>query len=413
MSLFIENIRQGIGSLKSHRLRAVITSSIIAIGITALVGILTSIDAMNNAISKTMSRMGSQSFTISNRLRVERFGVPADFPNIHYDQAHQFENYFGNKFPVSIALNASFNSKVKCNHLETNPNIKVIGIEEDYLKTSNYEIDAGRNFTPNDIRMNLPLAIIGYDIRNDLFKSSDIPGRSIGEIISIDGKPFKVVGELKKKGSSMGMSGGDRLVYIPIHNARQSFASVTDNCTITIQVDNVQELDAEMNESYTLMRRIRLLKPADNDDFSIVKSDALAKDAKENMAMVSGVGTLIGIITLLGAAVSLMNIMLVSVTERTREIGLRKALGATSINIRNQFLIEAIIICQLGGIGGIILGLLLGNLVALGLGSGFIAPWAWIIMAFVVCIVVGLLAGLYPANKASKLDPIEALRHDG
>jgi len=209
------------------------------------------------------------------------------------------------------------------------------------------------------------------------------------------------------------MSGGDRLVYIPIHNARQSFASVTDNCTITIQVDNVQELDAEMNESYTLMRRIRLLKPADTDDFSIVKSDALAKDAKENMAMVSGVGTLIGIITLLGAAVSLMNIMLVSVTERTREIGLRKALGATSINIRNQFLIEAIIICQLGGIGGIILGLLLGNLVALGLGSGFIAPWAWIIMAFVVCIIVGLLAGLYPANKASKLDPIEALRHDG
>jgi putative ABC transport system permease protein len=161
------------------------------------------------------------------------------------------------------------------------------------------------------------------------------------------------------------------------------------------------------------MRRIRLLKPADTDDFSIVKSDALAKDAKENMAMVSGVGTLIGIITLLGAAVSLMNIMLVSVTERTREIGLRKALGATSINIRNQFLIEAIIICQLGGIGGIILGLLLGNLVALGLGSGFIAPWNWIIMAFLVCIIVGLLAGLYPANKASKLDPIEALRHDG
>jgi putative ABC transport system permease protein len=144
-----------------------------------------------------------------------------------------------------------------------------------------------------------------------------------------------------------------------------------------------------------------------------VKSDALAKDAKDNMAMVSGVGTLIGIITLLGAAVSLMNIMLVSVTERTREIGLRKALGATSLNIRNQFLIEAIIICQLGGIGGIILGLLLGNLVALGLGSGFIAPWAWIIMAFVVCIIVGLLAGLYPANKASKLDPIEALRHEG
>ena len=410
--MFLENIRQGFGSLKSHKVRAVITASIIAIGITALVGILTSIDAMNNAISKTMSKMGSQSFNISNRVSVERFGVADDFKPITYEQAHQFENYFGSKLPVSLSLNASFNSKIKYRGEETNPNIKILGVEEDYLKTANYEIDAGRNFTPNDIRMNLPLAVIGSDIVNDLFLESDLVGRSIGKTIGIDGKPFKVVGELKKKGSSMGMSGGDRLVFIPIHNARQSFASVYDNCNISVLVNKVEELEPEMNDAYTFMRRIRRLKPSDPDNFMITKSDALAKDAQKNMAMVSGVGTLIGIITLLGAAVSLMNIMLVSVTERTREIGLRKALGATSKNIRNQFLLEAIVICQLGGLGGIILGLLLGNLVALGLGSGFIAPWNWIVMAFIVCIVVGLVAGLYPASKASKLDPIEALRHD-
>lgn len=410
--MFVENIRQGFGSLKSHKVRAVITASIIAIGITALVGILTSIDAMNSAISKTMSKMGSQSFNISNRVSVERFGVADDFNAITYEQAHQFENYFGSKLPVSLSLNASFNSKIKFRGEETNPNIKILGVEEDYLKTANYEIDAGRNFTPNDIRMNLPLAVIGSDIVNDLFLESDLVGRSIGKTISIDGKPFKVVGELKKKGSSMGMSGGDRLVFIPIHNARQSFASVYDNCNISVLVNKVEELEPEMNDAYTFMRRIRRLKPSDPDNFMITKSDALAKDAQKNMAMVSGVGTLIGIITLLGAAVSLMNIMLVSVTERTREIGLRKALGATSKNIRNQFLLEAIVICQLGGLGGIVLGLLLGNLVALGLGSGFIAPWNWIVMAFIVCIVVGLVAGLYPASKASKLDPIEALRHD-
>ncbi len=410
--MFVENIRQGFGSLKSHKVRAVITASIIAIGITALVGILTSIDAMNSAISKTMSKMGSQSFNISNRVSVERFGVADDFKAITYEQAHQFENYFGSKLPVSLSLNASFNSKIKFRGEETNPNIKILGVEEDYLKTANYEIDAGRNFTPNDIRMNLPLAVIGSDIVNDLFLESDLVGRSVGKTISIDGKPFKVVGELKKKGSSMGMSGGDRLVFIPIHNARQSFASVYDNCNISVLVNKVEELEPEMNDAYTFMRRIRRLKPSDPDNFMITKSDALAKDAQKNMAMVSGVGTLIGIITLLGAAVSLMNIMLVSVTERTREIGLRKALGATSKNIRNQFLLEAIVICQLGGLGGIILGLLLGNLVALGLGSGFIAPWNWIVMAFIVCIVVGLVAGLYPANRASKLDPIEALRHD-
>ncbi len=412
MSLFLENIRQGFGSLKSHKVRATITASIIAIGITALVGILTSIDAMNNAISKTMSRMGSQSFNISNRTSVERFGVADDFKPISYEQAHQFETYLGNKLPVSLSLTASFNSKIKCQGQETNPNIKVLGVEEDYLKTANYEIAAGRNFTSNDIRMNLPLAVVGYDIVKDLFLESDLEGRSLGRTIQIDGKPFKVVGELKKKGSSMGMSGGDRLIFIPIHNARQSFASVNNNCNISVMVDKVEDLDREMNEAYTFMRRIRRLKPSDPDNFTITKSDALAKDAQENMAMVSGVGTLIGVITLLGAAVSLMNIMLVSVTERTREIGLRKALGATSKNIRDQFLLEAIVICQLGGIGGIILGLLLGNLVAMGLGSGFIAPWNWIIMAFVVCILVGLLAGIYPARKASKLDPIEALRHD-
>jgi putative ABC transport system permease protein len=412
LSLFVENIRQGFGSLKSHKVRASITASIIAIGITALVGILTSIDAMNNAISKTMSKMGSQSFNISNRTSVERFGVADDFDPITYEQAHQFEAFYGAELPVSLSLTASFNSKIKYQNQETNPNIKVLGVEEDYLKTANYEISAGRNFTPNDIRMNLPLAVVGYDIVKDLFLESDLEGCGLGKTISIDGKPFKIVGELKKKGSSMGMSGGDRLVFIPIHNARQSFASVINNCNISVLVDQVDHLESEMNEAYTIMRRIRRLRPSDSDDFAITKSDALAKDAQENMAMVSGVGTLIGIITLLGAAVSLMNIMLVSVTERTREIGLRKALGATSKNIRDQFLVEAIVICQIGGLGGIVLGLLLGNLVAMGLGSGFIAPWNWILMAFVVCILVGLLAGLYPARKASKLDPIEALRHD-
>ena len=410
--MFVENIRQGFGSLKSHKVRAVITASIIAIGITALVGILTSIDAMNNAISKTMSKMGSQSFNISNRVSVERFGVADDFKPITYEQAHRFEAFYNNKLPVSLSLNASFNSKIKFQNQETNPNIKILGVEEDYLKTANYEIAAGRNFTPNDIRMNLPLAVVGYDIVKDLFLESDLQGRSIGRTISIDGKPFKVVGELKKKGSSMGMSGGDRLVFIPIHNARQSFASVYDNCNISVLVDKVGDLELEMNEAYTMMRRIRRLRPSDNDDFVMSKSDALAKDAQKNMAMVSGVGTLIGIITLLGAAVSLMNIMLVSVTERTREIGTRKALGATRSAIALQFLLEAILVSLLGGLVGTVLGILVGNGLSSAMGGVFILPWNWIGLAFGVCLVVGVAAGFYPARKAAALDPIEALRYE-
>lgn len=411
--LLLENIRQGFGSLKSHRLRATITAAIIAIGIMAMVGILTSIDAMNSAITKTMSRMGAHSFSISNKIGVERWGEPEDFKAIPYRQAHQFEEIFGNKYPVSISINAGFNSKVRFNKLETNPNIRVTGVEEDFLKTDNLELMAGRNFTSNDIKMSLPLAIVGNDILQKLFPGSDQLGRSLGKIILIDGKPYRIIGELGKRGSSMGMSGGDRMVLIGINNARQDFSNVYDNCKITVEVETVNDLDNQMNEAYTLMRRLRRLKPTDSDNFSLVKSETLANDAKKNMAMVSGVGTLIGIITLIGAAVSLMNIMLVSVTERTREIGLRKSLGATAKIIRNQFLTEAIIICQLGGIAGIIFGIGLGNIVALVLQAGFIVPWNWILMAFVLCMIVGLTAGYYPARRAAKLDPIEALRHDG
>jgi putative ABC transport system permease protein len=167
-----------------------------------------------------------------------------------------------------------------------------------------------------------------------------------------------------------------------------------------------------MSEAYSMMRRIKRLKPEDEDNFVLQQSSAMAKEALENIKMVSGVGTVIAIITLLGAAVSLMNIMLVSVTERTREIGLRKALGATARQVKNQFLVEAVVICQIGGLGGIILGLIIGNLVGAALGAGFVAPWEWMVLALVVCVVVGLLAGLYPAQKAAKLDPIEALRFD-
>ena len=198
----------------------------------------------------------------------------------------------------------------------------------------------------------------------------------------------------------------------PVTRARRDMKMASDNCVITVAVDAVIDLEGSMSEAYSMMRRIKRLTPADEDNFLIQQSSALAKEALENIKMVSGVGTVIAIITLLGAAVSLMNIMLVSVTERTREIGLRKALGATAKQIKNQFLVEAVVICQIGGLGGIILGLIIGNLVGAALGAGFVAPWEWMVLALVVCVVVGLLAGLYPAQKAAKLDPIEALRFD-
>ena len=411
--MFAENIKQGLGSVKAHATRAVITSSIIAIGIAALVGILTSISAMQIAVTKTFSKMGSQSFTIKNAGGVKRYGEVDDNTRLTFDEAWEFQKRMeGRNSTVALSINADFAGKASFQSAETNPNVRVIGIDEDYLKTANYELGAGRTFTDNEVTRAVPVVVVGQEIVDKLFPGSDKMGRAINQVIAVNGKPYRVVGSLQTKGSSMGMSGGDRVIFVPITRAKRDMKNMQDNCMINVAVDKVLDLDESMSEAYTLMRRIKRLKPGEDENFVIQQSTAMAKEALENIKMVSGVGTVIAIITLLGAAVSLMNIMLVSVTERTREIGLRKALGATAKQIKNQFLIEAVVICQIGGAGGIILGLIIGNLVGVALGAGFVAPWEWMLLAVVVCIVVGLGAGLYPASRASRLDPIEALRFD-
>ena len=413
MSMFAENIKQGLGSVKAHATRAVITSSIIAIGIAALVGILTSISAMQIAVTKTFSKMGSQSFTIKNAGGVKRYGEVDDNTRLTFDEAWEFQKRMqGRNSTVALSINADFAGKASFQSAETNPNVRVIGIDEDYLKTANYELGAGRTFTDNEVTRAVPVVVVGQEIVDKLFPGSDKIGRAINQVIAVNGKPYRVVGSLQTKGSSMGMSGGDRVIFVPITRAKRDMKNMQDNCMINVAVDKVLDLDESMSEAYTLMRRIKRLKPGEDENFVIQQSTAMAKEALENIKMVSGVGTVIAIITLLGAAVSLMNIMLVSVTERTREIGLRKALGATAKQIKNQFLIEAVVICQIGGVGGILLGLIIGNLVGVALGAGFVAPWEWMLLAVVVCIVVGLGAGLYPASRASRLDPIEALRFD-
>jgi len=413
MSMFAENIKQGLGSVKAHATRAVITSSIIAIGIAALVGILTSISAMQIAVTKTFSKMGSQSFTIKNAGGVKRYGEVDDNTRLTFDEAWEFQKRMeGRNSTVALSINADFAGKASFQSAETNPNVRVIGIDEDYLKTANYELGAGRTFTDNEVTRAVPVVVVGQEIVDKLFPGSDKMGRAINQVIAVNGKPYRVVGSLQTKGSSMGMSGGDRVIFVPITRAKRDMKNMQDNCMINVAVDMVLDLDESMSEAYTLMRRIKRLKPGEDENFVIQQSTAMAKEALENIKMVSGVGTVIAIITLLGAAVSLMNIMLVSVTERTREIGLRKALGATAKQIKNQFLIEAVVICQIGGAGGILLGLIIGNLVGVALGAGFVAPWEWMLLAVVVCIVVGLGAGLYPASRASRLDPIEALRFD-
>lgn len=407
-----ENIAIAIDSIKANRLRALITMLIIAIGITALVGILSAIDAIKNGINNNFTDMGANTFTIRNadvNIRVGRKGRKARrYESITYKEALRFKNEFN--FPVITSVNtmASFSARLKFENAKTNPNIQVFGADENYLLTAGYDLEKGRNFNPSEINGSTHVAIIGKDVEKALFGSKK---SALDKHIKVGSGRYKVIGVLKPKGNSSGF-GGDKIAVIPLNNARQYFGRPDMSFTINVLAKNPALLDIMLNEARGAFRKIRKLPLGAHDDFDIIKSDSLANLLIDNLQKVTMGATIIGLITLLGAAIGLMNIMLVSVTERTREIGVRKAMGATQTIIKNQFLIESVVICVMGGLIGIVFGIIIGNLISLALETGFFIPWFWIITGVVICIVVGLMSGYLPAKRASQLDPIESLRFE-
>ena len=407
----LENIKIALRSIRSQLLRTVLTIMIIAIGITALVGILTAIDSIKAAINKEFAIMGANTFSIRNRgsrVQVGKRGKkPKRYKVISYQEAMAFREGYTYPSKICISSLASWNATLKYKNLKTNPNITVFGGDENYLVTSGYDIDKGRNFTSLEIKNNAHTIIIGPEVANTLFPIED----PIDKVISVGNGKYKIIGVLKERGSSMGMS-GDKNCIIPITSARQYYATERTSYVINVLTYGPQHLDPAISEATGMFRVIRKVALKDEENFELSRSDNLASVLIENLKFVTIAATIIGIITLMGAAIGLMNIMLVSVSERTREIGIRKAMGATSLSIKRQFLTEAIIICQLGGLIGVILGVTMGNVVGALMDTSFIIPWLWIISGFMLCFGVGLIAGYYPASKASKLDPIDALRYE-
>lgn len=411
---FSEILSQAFRSVKANALRAILTLIIIAVGITALVGILTSIDALLFTMNDNFSRMGANSFEIrpkgftihsSRGGRQEKKGPPIDFR-----QAMEFKERFD--FPganVSVSGWGTSNAVIKYANEKTNPTVFVFGGDDLYLDIEGYDLDLGRNFTHVEQESGTQVAIIGMDIVNDLFKKNAMA--AMGKDILIDSRRFTVIGILTSKGASMNQS-ADRRVIIPLVTLRTMYGYADKNYDINASTASALDMDDAISAAIGTMRSVRNLRVKEENDFQIRQSDNLMNILKENTATIrlSTIG--IGLITLLGAAIGLMNIMLVSVTERTREIGISKALGATRSNILTQFLAEAVLICQVGGIVGIILGIGLGNVVAMLLDGKFIIPWGWMILGFITCMIVGLVSGLYPALKASRLDPIESLRYE-
>ena len=411
IAIFKDNLKIAIRAIQSNKLRAVLTICIIAFGIMALVGILTAIDAIKSSLTSQFTMMGANSFTISSRgMNIQVGNEKQRIRNhtlISYREAIQFKEMFTEPAWVSVSYNATGMSTVKYGTEETNPNVNLIGIDENYLAVSGYEIENGRNFSPEEIQMNRRLVLLGSEIATDIFPAGVDP---IGKDITVAGLKLQVAGVLKSKGASQ-MS-GDKICLMPVTAARQYFSRPNMNFNITIMPINPVNLDVLAGQAEGVFRVVRNLDPTDESDFNIVKSDTILNMLLKNIRYVTLAATLIGIVTLFGAAVGLMNIMLVSVTERTREIGVRKAVGAKPVTIKYQFLFESIMIGQLGGIFGIILGILIGNGVSSMLRSSFVVPWFWVLTGIIVCFIVGVVSGYAPAVKAANIDPIEALRYE-
>jgi putative ABC transport system permease protein len=388
---------------------------IIAIGITSLVGILTAIDGIQGSVNSSFADLGANTFTVRNRDDDDfRQGGrrSKQYPAVTYRQAKTFADKFKTSYQATASLSADIAGAVQVNYRsnKTNPNSNVVGSDDQYLGINGYKIDLGRNLDKNDLEKSLNVAVLGQEIARKLFQRND----PLNKEITFMGSRYKVVGVLAKKGSLGGNNNSDRLILIPLESGRGLAANRTLTYNITASAPNATDGDLIVEEARGIMRRIRGDELGKEDSFTIDRADAMVKDFADISGYLRIGGFVIGTVTLLGAAIALMNIMLVSVTERTREIGIRKSLGATPRVIRMQFLIEAIVVCILGGIGGLILGIIVGNSITglISENSTFVVPWLWMAVGIAICVMVGVLSGIYPAIKASRLDPIEALRYE-
>lgn len=415
-------------NVKGNRLRTSITVLIMALGIFALILIITAIKAASNSLTDSFATMGANAFSIrykernirfgggdgggkasvgkkNNRARKSTTGIP-----ISYDEAVLFKDRF--QFPaakVGLAMRGAMGIVVNNSRKKTSPEITSFGGDENYLELNGYKIQYGRNFTATEVNSGRNVCMLGQAVATRLFP--DNTQKAIDAIVNVDHIPYRVIAVLEDKGSSAFFN-SSKIVVLPLSAVRRMYATDNTSYNIAVMLPDVKGMDMAVGEATATFRPIRKLQVKDEDNFYIDKSDSIAETFLTNLEFLEK-GTIgIAFITLLGSAIGLMNIMLVAVNERTKEIGLAKALGCTSADVRKQFLYESVFISLMGAAAGIVAGILIGNGVALLLKTGFVVPWGWVLAAIIVCTLVGLMAGLYPAHKASRLDPIVALRYE-
>ncbi len=422
-----DSIKLSWKNIKGNRLRTAITVIIIALGIFALILIITAIQAASNSLTDSFSTMGANAFSLRYKDRQIRFGggrqsaVKKENKNgrtekksstgkiITYEQAKTFKERYSFPAKVSMALRGASGILVNTNQKKTNPDINIFGGDENYLELNGYKIAYGRNFTPADVEGGSNVCVLGSSVAEKLYP--DNPSKAVDKVVNVDHIPYRVLAVLQDKGASAFFN-ANKMVITTYNTVRRLYASQSTSFVLAINVADIKLMDAAIGEAKATFRPVRKLDVKEEDNFFIDKSDSIAEKFLSASRFLQYAMMAIALITLIGAAIGLMNIMLVAVNERTKEIGLIKALGGTRKDIRNQFLWESILISLMGAVAGIIAGVLVGNIVAVLLKTGFVVPWAWVIIGIVVCSIVGLLAGLYPAVKASRLDPIVALRYE-
>ncbi len=403
-----ETTIQAYDSLKANKLRSFLTLLALVIGVFSVIVSTTAVAVLDNYFKNTMSIMGTDVINVSKTPSVQMGSLSDDIRNrkdIDFTTAEELEDQM--RIGRGMSPDETFGvAKISFEEEETEPNVRITGSNENYLNNNSYELEDGRNFTGDDIQYGRNVVILGKDVQNVLFKNQ----YPIGKQIRLSGKPYTVVGILEPKGQIFGQS-FDNFVLIPYTTAINVYGG-NRNINIQVRAPEIDFINETVEEITGILRVIRKVSPGENNDFEIATNETLSGTFDTFTAALYIGGFAIGFITLLGAGIGVMNIMLVSVSERTREIGIRKAVGATRKAIVSQFLMEAVFICQIGGIIGMILGIGVGNLMAVWIETEAVVPVWSVAGGFLGMLIIGLVFGVYPAYKASKLDPIESLRYE-